>query len=890
MKLLLIDGHSILNRAYYGVPDFTNSEGIHTGAIYGFLNMMFSFLDSEKPDYLAVAFDCSAPTFRHEKYADYKGNRKGMDPELRQQVPMIQEMLSSMDIPVIKQEGIEGDDILGTLSRVGERSDLDVTIVSGDRDTLQLATDRVKISIPRTKKTGTIIENYYAKDVLETLKVTPVEFIDVKALMGDSSDNIPGVPGIGEKTATALIEKYHSIEAAYEDWENVKPPRASKNLHEFYDQAVMSKDLATIKLDCEIDFKIEDAKLENIFTEEAYELCKKWELRKILSHFEAPKNLEQTENPKENYVRVEEGMENEIIEKLSLKKELGFYLLTSGQKDDDRNFGLFIADSDKTYYLNEIENPEEVALKFLEKGIMLCFPDIKEALHLMPGVNDFRNSHMDSEVFFDAQVAAYILDPLPSEYPMDSILKKECNILVPSLQELLKKKSIEKAFAAFYEDEEVREALIEYGFINAYSALKVKDSEISKLKELDMYNLYRDIELPLIFTLFDMEKYGMKMDREALLKYGEELKVTRDELERRIYEMAGEEFNINSPKQLSHILFEKLEIPGGKKTKTGYSTAADVLEKLKNDNPIIDDILTYRKYQKIMSTYVEGLAQAVSKDGRVHSLFQQKVTATGRISSTEPNLQNIPIRLELGKKIRKVFYPADGYTFVDADYSQIELRVLASMSGDENLQKAYNEGKDIHRATAARVFHKDFDEVTDNERRNAKAVNFGIVYGISAFGLAEDLHISRTEAKDYIDEYYSAYPKLKSYLDGLVSEAKDKGYAETYFKRRRPTPELTSSNFMKRGFGERIAKNSPIQGTAADIIKIAMVKVHDRLVRDGYKSRLVLQVHDELLIETENSELEDIKKLLVEEMQNAAKLNVPLIADLETGDNWYETH
>lgn len=887
MKLLLIDGHSILNRAYYGVPDFTNSEGIHTGAVYGFLNMMFSFLETEKPDKLAVAFDCSAPTFRHEKYADYKGNRKGMDPELRQQVPMIQEMLTSMDIPVIKQEGIEGDDILGTLSRVGEKNGLDVVIVSGDRDTLQLATDKVKISIPRTKKTGTIIENYHAADVLEALQVTPTEFIDVKALMGDSSDNIPGVPGIGEKTATALIVKYHSIEEAYADWENVKPPRASKNLHEFYDQAVMSKDLATIKLDCDIDFDLEDATLGNIFTEEAYNLCKKWELRKILSRFETPTETAEALDIKESFVEVTDA--EATLSELGKQKVLGFYVLSEGKREHTRVYGTYISDGSKTYHFDGID-PEEVAYRFVSNGIVLAFSDIKESLYVMPKLAEYRNENLDADVFFDAGVASYILDPLPNAYPMDAVLKKECNIIVPSLEELLKKKSLEKAFKEYDENPEVREALNTFGFINAYGAVAARESLLAKLENTESLKLYEEIELPLIFVLFDMEMAGMAMDREGLLKYGEELRITRDELERSIYEKAGEEFNINSPKQLSHILFEKLEITGGKKTKTGYSTAADVLEKLKKDNPIIDEILTYRKYQKIMSTYVDGLSQAVSEDGRVHSCFQQKVTATGRISSTEPNLQNIPIRMELGKQIRKVFYPKAGYTYVDADYSQIELRVLAHMSDDENLKKAYNEGKDIHRATAALVFHKPFEEVTENERRSAKAVNFGIVYGISAFGLAEDLGISRTEAKEYIEGYYEAYPKLKEYLDNLIEDAKNTGYALTLFGRRRPTPELSSSNFMQRSFGERVARNSPIQGTAADIIKIAMVKVHDRLIQNGLESRLVLQVHDELLIEAKNEELDTVKKLLVEEMENAVKLNVPLIADLQTGENWYETH
>ena len=468
---------------------------------------------------------------------------------------------------------------------------------------------------------------------------------------------------------------------------------------------------------------------------------------------------------------------------------------------------------------------------------------------------------------------------------MDEILKKECNIIVPSKEELLGKKSFREAF--YSEDERDVNNLKEYGYICSYAAASVYDSLLNKLEEENMYSLYKDIELPLIFTLYDMEKAGIYMDKEALISYGEELKITKDAITKKIYDAAGEEFNINSPKQLGEILFEKLQIKGGKKTKTGYSTAADVLLKLQYENPIIEDILTYRKYQKIMSTYVEGLASTLSKDKRVHSTFKQKVTATGRISSTEPNLQNIPIRIEIGKKIRKAFLPAKDSIFVDADYSQIELRVLADMSKDDNLIEAYREGKDIHRATAAKVFKKEFSEVTDNERRQAKAVNFGIVYGISAFGLSEDLHISRKDAKQYIDEYYNAYPKLKSYLDGLVEFAKNNGYAMTKFNRRRPIPELLSSNFIKKGFGERVAKNSPIQGTAADIIKIAMVRVHDKLLKLNLKSKLILQVHDELLIETKKDELEIVKEILITEMENAAELKVPLISSLSTGTNWY---
>lgn len=896
MKLLLIDGHSILNRAYYGLPDLTNSEGVHTGAVYGFLNMMFSFLDSEKPEYLAVAFDCSAPTFRHEKYSEYKGNRKPMDPELRQQVPMIQELLEAMNIPVIKREGIEGDDILGTLSRVGEKAGMEVTIVSGDRDTLQLPTDKIKVSIPRTKKTGTIIENYYSKDVMDVIGVTPIEFIDVKALMGDSSDNIPGVPSIGEKTATKIIQEYHSIENAYSNVDMIKPPRASQNLKEYYEQAILSKDLATIRVDLDINFSIEDAKLENVYTDTAYLLCKKWDLKNILKKFESPKEIVNENDPRESFARVEKGQEENVIQSLIESGDrIGVYVLSEGNREDNVIHGLFLSNGDNTYFFgnkNSIDNKRidynKLLISFLEKGIRLSFSDLKSELYAFPEGADYRNRNMDKDLFFDASVAAYILDPLSSDYPMDQVLKDEKGMILPSQAELLKKQSMTDVITQYELTGNLSDEAFLFGCIQAYVPFEVEKEMTDKLEETGMSDLYKTIELPLIFTLFDMEICGMTMEREELRAYGDELSKTEKEIEQRIYDATGEKFNINSPKQLGVILFEKMGLQGGKKTKSGYSTAADVLNKLAADNPVVSDILTYRKYSKLMSTYVEGLSKVVSSDNKIHSTFQQKVTATGRISSTEPNLQNIPIRLELGRKIRKVFHPEEGYIYLDADYSQIELRVLAHMSGDKNLIEAYKEGKDIHRSTASLVFHTPFDEVTSLQRSRAKAVNFGIVYGISAFGLSEDLGISRGEAKDYIEGYYEAYPELKKYLEGLVDEAREKGYAVTLLGRRRPLPELKSSNFMQRSFGERVAKNSPIQGTAADIIKIAMVRVHDRLKRENMESRLVLQVHDELLIETKKEELTKVSAILKEEMESAVKLSVPLEVDVETGETWYD--
>ena len=906
-KLLLIDGHSILNRAYYGLPDLTNSKGQHTNAVYGFLNMMFKFIDTEKPDHFAVAFDMSAPTFRHEMYDAYKGTRHPMDPELREQVPMIQEMLAAMQVPILKKAGLEADDILGTLSVLGEEAGYEVTIVSGDRDLLQLATDKVKICIPKTKAGGTIIENYYAKDVMERKGVTPQEFIDVKALWGDTADNIPGVPSIGEKTATAIIQAYHTVENAYAHLSELKPPRAQKNLEEYYEQAILSKKLATIEVHADIQFSLKDAELKNLYTEEAYTLCREWDFKNLLFRFDVSQAPAEDLTEKYKPIQSKDAFD-QLLQQLSRElvgKSLGLHFTIH----EGVLRALALSDGETSWYMVPQADVSVMGFAQAEKwagvlgltqdaiiqglsqlrqaGVTLAMSDLKEALALIPDLAADRFSRPYTG-FYDIGVAAYLLNPLKSDYPMDEIAKDELGIFIPSWEETFGKLKLDKIMDP--EDDSQVDKVLELSAANALVAARAVEKLNERLIENDAMKLYQNIELPLVFTLSDMEKVGMIMDREALISYGEELSVTIHQLENSIYEEAGEEFNINSPKQLSTILFEKMAIPGGKKTKTGYSTAADVLEKLAPWNPIIEHILDYRKYAKLKSTYVDGLADCLGQDGRVHSTFQQKVTATGRISSTNPNLQNIPVRMEIGKKIRKVFHPKEGYVFLDADYSQIELRVLAHLSGDENLIKAYLNGQDIHKSTASLVFHTPFDEVTPLQRRNAKAVNFGIVYGISAFGLSEDLKISQKEAKEYIENYYAAYPKLKEYIDGLVSKSKETGYAETLFGRRRPIPELKSSNFMQRQFGERVAMNSPVQGTAADIIKIAMVRVHDRLAEEKLSSRLVLQVHDELLIEAKQEELEQVKAILKEEMMGAASMAVPLEIDMEVGDNWYDVH
>ena len=866
-KIVLIDGHSILNRAFYGLPDLTNAEGLHTNAIYGFLTIMFKLLEEEKPEYLTVAFDVHAPTFRHKMYAEYKGTRKPMADELRQQVPVIKEVLHAMGVKTIECAGLEADDLIGTLSSRCENEGMEVTVISGDRDLLQLATEHVKIRIPKTKQGKTEIEDYYAKDVEERYQVTPKEFIDLKALMGDTADNIPGVPSIGEKTATKIITQYHSIEEAHEHVDELKPPRASKALNEHWDLAVLSKELATINIEADFPYELSEAKLGNLYTEEAYIFFQKLEFKNLLSRFDvsAPAN----------------------------KVEDGFKIITS-KSEAEKVFGQ--AEEASTIGAVIFKDLENVLPLFVDQaglgGIGLCFSKeksycikvekditgewlLKKLADVAEKAETFAMFHLKESMeqvtirnqanCFDVSVAAYLLNPLKNNYTWEDVAREHLGLMIDE--------KIDQDMKACYES-----------YVN-YASVEVLRQ---KLRDTKMDTLFRDIEMPLVFTLFDMERNGIRVEADALKQYGDQLAGKIAELEKEIYEEAGETFNINSPKQLGVVLFENMKLPGGRKTKTGYSTAADVLEKLAPEHPVVAKILEYRQYTKLKSTYADGLANYIQDDGRIHGKFNQTITATGRISSTEPNLQNIPVRMELGRLIRKVFIPEEGYRFVDADYSQIELRVLAHCSGDEHLIQAYKEQSDIHRITASQVFHIPFDEVTPQQRRNAKAVNFGIVYGISSFGLSQDLSITRKEAAKYIDDYFATYPGIKTFLDQAVTHAKEEGYVVTLFGRRRPVPELSSSNFMQRSFGERVAMNSPIQGAAADIIKIAMIRVNQRLKDQKMKSRLVLQVHDELLIEAYEPELDEVQNILKEEMEHAAELKVPLEIDMHTGDNWYE--
>ena len=924
-KLVLIDGHSILNRAFYGLPDLTNAEGIHTGAVYGFINILFRIVEEEKPDYLAVAFDVHAPTFRHEMYKEYKGTRKPMPEELRQQVPLTKEMLAAMGIRTVEQAGLEADDILGTLAKKGEAEGMEVALVSGDRDLLQIASEHIKIRIPKTKRGGTEIEDYYAADVEKAWQLSPERFIELKALMGDTSDNVPGVPKVGEKTATELMVTYGSIEGIYEHLEEIKKNAIRESLRENREILDLSLKLVTIKTDCELPIKPSDATWPDPYTEEAYALCKKLEFKAFLSRFDAKAHEPSQEYAFHYAVDAKEAEAFFGSLKGAERLALRVYGATAGKlliavcgggesvellnsaavgydtlkaclrKLYESGNGIVCFESKNLYSalfgaaLHPGEEAEAAKMQNAE-ATQLSFEDLfgntDSASFASVTEAEDSGARLLSEQAVrnvtDLQIAAYLLNPLKSDHSIDSLARQYLDRLLPSFEQRFGKKSTLQAM------EEDEKAFGSFAAAECAQLLPLSERLMTELSAQGMEKLFREIEMPISYVLYRMEREGIQADADALKSYGDELSGRITRLEQQIHAAAGEEFNINSPKQLAYILFEKMGLSGGKKTKTGYSTSAEVLEKLAVDVPFVRDILEYRTYSKLKSTYADGLGSFIASDGRIHTSFNQTITATGRLSSTDPNLQNIPMRTELGRRIRKVFTPKKGYVFADADYSQIELRILASLAGDEGLIDAYRGGKDIHRITASKVFGVPFDEVTDLMRRNAKAVNFGIVYGISSFGLSQDLSISRSEAKEYIEQYFATYPGIKAYLERVKEEAKQKGYSVTYFGRRRPIPELTSSNFMQRQFGERVAMNAPVQGTAADVMKIAMLKVYDRLIKEGLKSRLLLQIHDELLIETQEDEEEQVLTILREEMKKAADFPVELEVDAHLGSDWYE--
>lgn len=903
-KLVLIDGHSILNRAFYGVPDLTNGKGFHTNAIYGFLNIMFKIIEEEKPEYLVVAFDRKEKTFRHEMYEAYKGTRKPMPEELRQQVPVMKEILSAMKVKIVEKPGLEADDILGTLAKRGEQDGMEVSLVSGDRDLLQIASEHIKIRIPKTKGGRTEVEDYYAKDVLDKYQVTPEQFIELKALMGDTADNIPGVPKIGEKTATSLLLEYHSIDGIYEHIEEITKKSVKLTLEQNRALADLSKALATIEVHASIEFSFEEAIFGNLFTKEAYSYFQELEFKNMLGRFdetikettldldfcyvstilETKKILEGCKRaPYFSYFFVEGAPRCESnltpLERLMNGEKESEIPLLGVAITFEKGKAAFVKVSSELG-VEELVRMFSKLVQEEKRGKAISF-DSKKTYSYAYYENEMKEQQ-ETDNFFDVKLAAYLLNPLKSEYMVEDVINEYAGIMLESKQQLFGKQPLGDVLY------EKPETFLQYACMRSYLIYESYEKLAEALAVSKMEELYYGMEMPLTYILYEMEKEGVIVRGDELDAYAETLTLKIYELEQKIYDAVGEKFNINSPKQLGEILFGKMQIPGGKKTKTGYSTAADVLEKLAVDYPVVSDILEYRTLAKLKSTYAVGLKECIKEDGRIHTNFNQMITATGRISSTEPNLQNIPMRMELGRMIRKVFVPKKGYILMDADYSQIELRILAHMSGDDALIKAYCSGEDIHRMTASQVFHTPFEEVTDLQRRNAKAVNFGIVYGISAFGLSEDLGVSRKEAADYIDRYFQTYPKIKVFLEDMVEQAKEKGYSQTMYGRKRPMPELKSSNYMQRQFGERVAMNAPIQGTAADIMKIAMINVFWTLRREKLESKLILQVHDELVIETKEEEKEAVENILVSQMQQAAELAVSLDVDCHSGLNWYE--
>lgn len=861
-KILLVDGNSILNRGFYALPLLTDANGIYTNAVLGFLNILIKVLTDEKPDYITVAFDVHAPTFRHKMYDEYKGNRKPMADELKMQLPIIREVLSAMGINIVEMEGYEADDLLGTLAKKSEKAGLEVTLLSGDRDLLQIASEKIKIAIPKTQggKTETFL--YHASDFISEKGVTPEEFIDVKALMGDSSDNYPGVTKVGEKTAYDLIKEYHSLENLYEHIDDITKKALHENLVNDKDKAFFCRTLAKILTDAPIEPELEKSGAGNLLNASSMDVFLKYSMKSIitkLENLEGSKATEKKEAKRTEYIYTEDFNEvNEIFTKASKCVNLGVYYV------GDEGVALSL-DRKNVYFIGFFGFvTKDYVSGLLCKTVSMVKRVVTYSIkNLYPVITDY------SDKLEDIEILAYLTDPIKGEYPFTYLTEKYLNEYVGSDKEL---GSDTKLLAATVAD----------------MSIGIFDVLNKELINLSMGELYRNIEMPLSFVLYSMEKEGILANREALKAYSEKLISSMSVYEKKIYEEAGSEFNINSPKQLGEILFERLGIKGGKKTKTGYSTAADVLEALAPEYPIVNDILEYRGLSKLNSTYAEGLQNYIKEDGRIHTHFNQTITATGRISSTEPNLQNIPVRTEMGREFRKIFYPKEGYIFVDADYSQIELRLMAHMSGDETMISAFRDGKDIHRSTASVVFNTPFDEVTDIQRRNAKAVNFGIIYGISAFGLGKDIGVDNKTAKKYIDDYFEKYPKIKAYLDRTVEKAKEDGYTRTLYGRIRQIPELKSSNFMQRSFGERVAMNAPIQGTAADIMKIAMINIFNRLKKEAPDSHMLIQVHDEVLVETKKSELDVVIKIITEEMESAADLSVKLISDANSGMTWYE--
>lgn len=897
-KIVLIDGNSILCRAYFGLSDLTTSKGVHTNGVKGFLNILFKLLEEEKPKYMGIAFDLPEPTFRHLKFKEYKAQRKPMDEALLSQFPILENLLRAMGIFVMEKAGFEADDLIGTAATICAEKGLDVSAVSGDKDLLQLATDRIKVRIPTTAKGQTVIKDYNNEEFAAEFGLEkPSMIIDLKAIMGDSSDNYKGVEGIGKVGATKLLQEFGSLDGIYENLDKIKGANHDK-LEKSKDEAYFCRWLATIKTDCDFGFDLEKAELGNIFTPEAYALFKELEFKSFLGRFSEETRSESTAVSSGNVSLPEPPLK--VIKDASdfasafdelEKEEGGFISLSFAASDNEDGFSKEVVAAalecgSKAFCLITSGKDEEETLlngiKSLvsdKKKLAVC--DLKEISEKFTDIK---------ENVLDLALVCYLLFPGKNSYTECDIARDLIGSALPEVKEVFGKTSITEAVLDNSFTGEMTMKAAELLGHYAHGILASAEKGVSELKEKDMYDLYKEVELPLMFDLREMEAAGIGIDRNALKDYGSFLTTEIQKEEKEIYRIAGEDFNINSPKQLGEVLFEKLKLPGGKKTKSGYSTAAEVLEKLRYEDPIVDKILKYRELTKLKSTYADALGGFICPDGRIHTKFNQTVTMTGRLSSADPNLQNIPVRRESGREIRKMFVPKEGCCFIDADYSQIELRLLAHMSGDESLIQAYSSGQDIHRITAAKVFGVEPDDVTKEMRSNAKAVNFGIIYGMSSFGLGQEIHVSRKDAESYIKQYFATYPAIKEYLDSLVEYARNRGYSVTLYKRRRPIPDIKASNFMVRQGAERIAMNTPIQGTAADIMKIALVNVNKALKEKGLKSKILLQVHDELLLETPNEEKEEVKKLVREEMMKAADLRVKLEVSVAAGENWDAAH
>ena len=897
-RLILVDGNSIMNRAFYGIMGskmLTTSDGTYTNAVYGFLSILFKIEEDLNPDYIAVAFDLKGPTERHKMYEGYKANRHGMPDELAQQMPIIKDVLKAMNIKIIEKQGYEGDDILGTLSKEAEEQGIDVTILSGDRDTFQLTSDKVTVRIPRTKMGKTENEDYDRTRVLEEYGIEPKELIEVKGLMGDTSDNIPGIPGVGEKTALNLIRHYKTIDNLYKEVEtnesliDVKGKLKEKIL-ENKELAYLSRKLGEINRQAPIETSVEELKKQEWNNQEVYNLFKYLRFNRYIDRFNM-ENSNAGQTPNEQLFEKEAVNEvekiKEIIEKAKKENELIYYIETDELETKDtiinkkiKSISVYDKELKKAYYILLEEDKIQLFKEIFEDNNVKKIGYKQKIDYILLREKEINVSNF----YYDIELAAYILNPTESKYNLE---KLAIDYLKLDINEYNKKE--EKQINLFEAQENKTENEREKNCMYVYTIYNVYEKTMEKLKETNQLDLFNNIEMPLVKVLADMQYIGIYVDKNELVEFGNTLKNEIEKLTGEIYKLAGEEFNINSTKQLGIILFEKMKLPVVKKTKSGYSTDVEVLEKLKNENEIVSKILDYRQLVKLNSTYVEGLIPYINdKDNRIHSYFHQTVTATGRISSSEPNLQNIPTRFDLGKQIRKVFKPKEGYVFVDADYSQIELRVLAHIADDEHMIEAFNNNEDIHRQTASKVFDIPMEEVTSKQRSDAKAVNFGIVYGISDFGLGEQLGISRKQAKLYIEQYLDKYQKIKEFMENIKESAKKEGYVETLFNRRRYIPEMNSNNYMVRQFGARVAMNTPIQGTAADIMKIAMIKLFNELKERKLESNILLQIHDELLLEVKKEEKDEVEKLLKDSMEGAMQLKVPLKVELSEADNWYE--